>query len=205
MLRLYWSDVLSPRKTCAVAKYLGAPVDYVYLDLAKGAHRTPEMLKLNPSGKVPILVDGDRVVCEADAIICHLARRQGSGLWPADSDAQIDLIAWFSWAAHHFGRACGALYFENIIKARFNIGPADAAVVAESLADFRRYAAVLDAHLASRTWLLGDMLSVADFSVAVPLPYADRAQMPLREFPNVRRWHDRLNEFPAWRDPFPSH
>ncbi len=205
MLRLYWSDVLSPRKACAVAKYLGAPVEYVYLDLAKAEHRTPAMLALNPSGKVPTLTDGTRVVCEADAIISYLARRQESDLWPADSAAQIDMLSWFSWAAHHFGRACGALYFEHIIKPRFAIGPADPAVVVEALDEFRRYAAVLDAHLTDREWLLGGALSIADFSVAVALPYAEAARMPLAEFPAVRRWHDRLNTFESWRDPFPPH
>ncbi|MEJ0026200.1 MAG: glutathione S-transferase family protein [Rhizomicrobium sp.] len=204
MMRLYWSDVLSPRKACAVAKYLGAPVEYVYLDLPRAEHRTPAMLALNPSGKVPTLADGDRVVCEADAILCHLSDRTGADLWPADRAAQVDIVTWFSWAAHHFGRAGGALYFEHIIKPRFAIGPADPAVVAEAQAEFRRFAAVLDDHLRDRKWLLGERLSVADFSVAVTLPYAEEAQMPLNEFPAVCRWHDRLSELEAWRDPWPA-
>ena len=53
-------------------------------------------------------------------------------------------------------------------------------------------------------WLLGETLSVADFSVAVTLPWAREASMPLDDFVEVRRWHDQLNEFEAWRDPFPS-
>ena len=44
---------------------------------------------------------------------------------------------------------------------------------------------------------------VADFSVAITLPYADQAAMPLGEFPVVQRWLDRLNEIEAWREPFP--
>jgi glutathione S-transferase len=35
------------------------------------------------------------------------------------------------------------------------------------------------------------------------LPYAERARIPLNAFPAVRRWHDRLNELDAWREPFP--
>jgi glutathione S-transferase len=37
----------------------------------------------------------------------------------------------------------------------------------------------------------------------VTLPYAEKAQIPLNEFPEIRRWRDQLNELDAWRDPFP--
>jgi glutathione S-transferase len=37
-MKLYWSDVLSPRKVCAVAKYLQSPLEYVHLDLGGGGH-----------------------------------------------------------------------------------------------------------------------------------------------------------------------
>jgi glutathione S-transferase len=51
---------------------------------------------------------------------------------------------------------------------------------------------------------VGDGLTVADFSVAMTLPYAEEAQLPLNEFANIRRWHDRLNEIEGWREPFPA-
>ena len=49
----------------------------------------------------------------------------------------------------------------------------------------------------------GDRLTIADFAVGVTLPYAEKAQIPVGSFPEVVRWHDRLNELPAWREPFP--
>ncbi len=203
MMKLYYCDLLSAHKACAVAGYLKAPVEFVYLDVTKGEHCTPAMLALNPSAKVPTLVDGDQVVTESDAVICHLSDRMDSGLWPQDRASQLELVRWFSWNAMHFGRAGGALYFENIIKPRFRIGPADPAEVENALSEFRRFAAVLDAHLAQRKWVLGDALSVADFSLAGALPYAKAGLMPLDEFPQVKRWHDQLCEFEAWRHPFP--
>ena len=72
------------------------------------------------------------------------------------------------------------------------------------LGEFRRFAKVLDDHLAGRQWIVGGGLTVADFSVAMTLPYAGEAQLPLDQFTNVRRWHDRLNEIEAWREPFPA-
>lgn len=203
-MKLYYSDVLSPRKACAVAKYVKAPVEFVFLSLPRGEHRTPAMLALNPSGKVPTLVDDRRVVTEADAIMCYLSEKMGAGLWPHETDRQLDVIAWLGWNAMHFGRAGGALYFEHIIKKRFNIGVPDATVVADALEEFRRFAGVLDAHLRTREWILGDTLSVADFSLAVTLPYAAEAKLPLDEFAQLRRWHEQLNAFDAWRTPWPQ-
>jgi glutathione S-transferase len=202
MMKLYWSDVLSPRKACAVAKYLQSSVEFEYLDLGRGAHRTPEYLAINPNGKVPTLIDGGRVLWEADAIMCHLAARCDSGLWPQDA-RQVDVIRWFSWDLQHFTAHAGTLYFEYIIKRRFGLGDPDLVEVKRATNDWRRYAAVLDGHLRDRRWLVGDTITLADFAVAVTLPYAERAHIPLDEFPAIKHWHDRLNELDAWREPFP--
>ncbi|MGA8278106.1 MAG: glutathione S-transferase family protein [Rhodanobacteraceae bacterium] len=202
-MKLYYSDVLSAHKACAVAQYLDSPVEYVYLDLGMGEQRTPDYVALNPNAKVPTLVDGQRVLWEADAIMCHLAARAGSNLWP-DDYSQIEVIRWLSWNHQHFTRAGGTLFFEYIVRERFNLGPADANEVESALGNFRRFAAILDAHLAKQDWLVGDALSVADFAVAVTLPYAERAHIPVAEFPAVQRWHERLNELDAWRNPFPD-
>jgi len=204
MMKLYWSDVLAPRKALSVARYLNAPVEFFFLNLGKGEHKTPDYLKLNPMGKVPTLVDGDRALTEADSIICYLSDKMRADLWPHD-ERQIDILRWFSWNAQHFTQAGGTLYFEHIIKKRFNIGPVDEAVSKEAVGEWRKCAAVLDAHLKSKKWLVGDKLSVADFSVAVCLPYADRAAMPINDYPEVARWFGQLNEFEAWREPFPAH
>lgn len=203
-MKIYYSDVLSPRKACAVAKYLQLPIDYVFLRLDRGEHRTSEYLAINPNGKVPTLVDGEHTLWEADAIMCHLARCADSQLWPHNSSGQIEILRWLSWNLQHFSRHAGELYFQHIIKARFGIGAADVAVVTEAQKEFRRFAAVLDAHLHGCRWLVDERLSVADFAVAISLPYAERAQIPLDEFKHVRRWHDRLCELEAWREPFPA-
>jgi glutathione S-transferase len=201
-MKLYYADVLMPRKACALAGYLKAPVEFVYLDLGKGEHKTPDYLKLNPNGKVPTLADGERSIWEADAILCTLAQITKSDLWPADS-RQAEILRWLSWNAYQFNPGGSALYFEYVIKPRFNIGPPDDAEVAKAQATFRNCGAILNAHLKGRKWLLGDQLTIADFSVAVTLPYAEKAHIPLNEFPEMKRWHDQLNEMDAWRNPFP--
>jgi glutathione S-transferase len=202
-MKLYYAETLNPRKACAVAKYLNAPVEFVHVDLGKGENRTPEFLALNPNGKVPVLETGERSLWEANAIMCYLARITGSDLWPND-DRQIEVMRWLSWESWHFTRHAGTLYFQHIIKPAFGMGDPDPAVVEEATGFFKRFAAVLNDHLSGRACLVGDALSVADFAVAVALPYAEDARIPLAEFPEIRRWHARLCELPAWVEPFPG-
>ena len=92
----------------------------------------------------------------------------------------------------------------DYIKARFDIGKPDQAVVDEARDYVRKYGEVLDNHLAGRNYLLGDRLTVADFATAITLPYAATIHLPLEGFRNIERWHDRMNEMPAWREPFPA-
>lgn len=202
-MKLYYFETLNPRKACAVARYLGSPVEFVRIDLSKGENRTPEFLAINPNGKVPALEDGDLKLWEANAIMCHLACFDGSDLWPRD-DRQIEVMRWLSWNADHFTRHAGALYFQYIIKPRFGLGAVDPAAVEEAQGWVRKFGAVLNDHLQGRKYLVADALSVADFAVAVTLPYASHARIPLDGFTHIERWHDRLNELPAWREPFPK-
>lgn len=203
-MKLFYCDTLMPRKVCAAARYLKAPVEFVYVDLRKGEHVLPAYLTLNPNAKVPVLTDGDKVVWESDAILCELALATGSELMPRSPEGQIELIKWFSWNAQHFTRAGGTLYFEHIIRPKFGLGEVDRGAVAEGQRDFRKFARVLDDHLDGRRWLLGEGLSLADFSVGICLPYAEDARLPLEEYPNVRRWHERLSELDGWNDPWPQ-
>lgn len=203
-MKLYYFDTLNPRKVCAVARYLNSPVEFVYTNLGKGEHKTDRFLAINPNGKVPALEDGDLKLWEANAIMCHLAGVAGSDLWPQNPEQQIEVMRWLTWNSEHFTRYAGELYFQYLIKPRFNLGDVDNAAVEEATGNVRKYAGILDQHLSNRKFLVGEKLTVADFAVAVTLPYAEEAHIPLAEFPNVVRWHDRLNELPAWREPFPQ-
>lgn len=201
-MKLYYSETLMPRKVCALARHLQSPVELVPVDLGRGEHKTPGFAAMNPNLKVPVLKHDGGSIWESNAIMCFLARRAGSDLFPAD-DRLVEVTRWLSWDLQHFTRYTGELYFEYVIKPHFGIGEPDAAAVEEPLGYVRRYAKVLDDHLRGREWLVGDGLTVADFAVAVALPYAERARIPLDEFPEVARWHGQLNRLPAWREPFP--
>ena len=91
-MKLYYFETLNPRKACAVARYLGSPVEFVRIDLAKGENRTPEFLAINPNGKVPTLVDGNTVIWESNTILRYLAGKQGNAtLYPTDLAARTEV------------------------------------------------------------------------------------------------------------------
>lgn len=201
-MKLYYFETPNPRKACAVARHLSSPVELVRVDLAKGDHQSSQFLAINPNGKVPALVDGELRLWEATAIMVHLARKAGSEMWP-DDQRQVEVVRWLSWDAHHFSRHGGTLYFEHVIKRWVGGGDPDAATVAEATGHLQRFARILDDHLEGRDWLVGHAPTLADFAVGNLLPYAE-AKLPLDPFARIRRWHDRLNELPAWREPFPA-
>lgn len=202
-MKLFYAETANPRKACAVAKHLESPVEFVRVELGKGEHTRPEFLARNPNGKVPVLESAEGTLWESNAIMCFLARSTDSSLWPDDA-RQVEMVRWLSWDAMHFSYYGGTLYFEHIIKPTFGLGDPDPAAVEEATGYFRKYAGVLNDHLRGRKYLTGDTLTIADFAVGITLPYAERAHIPLAEFPEVARWHDRLNELPAWREPFPA-
>ena len=133
----------------------------------------------------------------------YLAKAERSDLLPGD-ERQIDVMRWLSWNSQHFTRHAGMLYFQHIIKPGFFDTAPDPKEVEEATGFFTRFAEVLNDHLRGRKYLVGDGLTIADFSVAVTLPYADKIKLPLDNFPEIERWHARLNELPAWREPFPE-
>jgi glutathione S-transferase len=156
---------------------------------------------INPNTLVPVLVEGERRLWETDAIACRLSAIAGSDFWRT-GDQTVEMIKWISWATSHLNSAASQLYFDRLIRPIFSDQGAPQAVLDEALSDFRHYAAILDAELEGRNWLVGDHISYADFRVATALPFAEGAGLPLAEFPNVKRWHEQLWALDAWRDPF---
>jgi glutathione S-transferase len=199
-MKLYYSRNLNPRVAVAVARYLQSPVEFI-----RANPRNPEeedaFRAINPNTLAPVLVEGQRSIWETDAIACRLSQLANSDFWPDDRDLP-ELIKWLSWSAHHFSRAGSAFYFENLIRPKYLNQSADQKILADAGGDFRRFASVLDEIMANRTWIMCDRMTYADFRVATVLPFAEAAALPVKDYPNILKWHDRLNLVDAWRAPF---
>jgi glutathione S-transferase len=192
-------------KVRAVAAQIGIALDDQLIDLSRGEPRAPDYLALNPTGRTRTLVDGGFVLWESNAIMQYLASSKPNALWPDDARTRADIARWQSWQLAHWGNeACQPLVFERVVKAYFNLGPCDAAVVAKATEAFHREARVLDGHLAKYPYLAGTGVTLADFSVVAPLFYAEKAELPLTSYPHIRDWFARVSSLPAWRDTAPA-
>jgi len=204
-MKVYWIKAQAPLRVLALVKHLGIRAECVEVDLMGGGLRTPEYARLNPNMKAPTLVDGDVVLTESSAIMAYLCIKAGSDMWPATKPAeQVEVLRWLSWTDGHWSPAVSPFYFEHIVKSTFGIGAPDDAFLARSVADFNRFAAVLDGHLVGRTHLACGRLTIADFQAASMARYWRDSDMPMHDYPNVVRWLDGLNRIPAWAEPWPA-
>jgi len=199
-MKLLFSRNPNPRLAVAVARQIQAPIDFEFAaPLAPG--QAERYRPLNPCLRLPILIVPEGSLWEADAIACRLARETGSPFWRTGA-LEPPMIQWLSWGKENFVRACEIVQFEYVTKQRYVLGPLDLGKVDEGRALFAESAALLDAQLATREWLLDDGVSYADFRMASFLPHHALAGLPLHDYPAIARWYGQLEALDAWRDPF---
>jgi glutathione S-transferase len=149
-----------------VLEELGVPYELVLVDRTTNAQRSPAYLKLNPNGKIPVLVDGDLVLYETAAIVLHLAdTHPGAGLAPPlGTPERASFYKWLMWLANTL-QAEMPLYF---YAERWADTPEAAAQVkAHAQAHIAGMIDQLDAELARHggPWFLGERYSVLDPAV----------------------------------------
>ena len=183
-MKLY-TNLFSPnaRKVHAVAHELGIELETQTVDLRAGEQRTPEYLALNPNGKVPTLVDGDTVLWESNAIMCYLAGKGDTDLWPKSAKL-YDILRWMFWESNHLTNALNRLFFQKF----FNRDNPDQQIIERATKDFHKYATVLDCNMADKKYVTGDTLTLADFSIGVCFCYAIPLELPLDGLDNIDTW-----------------
>jgi glutathione S-transferase len=200
-MKLYMNP-MSPnvRRVRLTAAVLGITLEERKLDFAKGEHKNPEYLALNPNGAVPTLVDGDFVLTESRSIMQYVASKQpDSGLLPRDEQARADVTRWQFWDASHFSPQLGTFTFEKLIKGMMGMGDPDQRKIDDALAGFRRFGAVLNKRLEGKQFVVGSAMTIADLTIASSLMYAKQTEVPLGEFPNVQSWFSRITDMDAWK------
>src|SRR5215472_7607261 len=186
----------------ALKNHLGIECEVMTVDLGKGDQLQAGYVALNPNEKMPTLQDGDFVLWESNVILFYLAAKHPeSGLWPSDLQGQADVVRWLAWeSAHWDAESCGMVAFEKSSKMVLGLGAPDPAFIARGEENFTRFAAVLNDHLKGRAWLIGERLTIADFSIGALVPTAARLGLPLARFSEIGRWYEGLAALPAWRD-----
>lgn len=167
------------------------PLEIVPVDFLGGAHKRAPLIDLNPWGELPILVDGDRVLRDSQAILVYLAGKEGGAAWwPAEPALQADVVQWLSTAANEIQH-----------------GPASARLVdkfgyaidkPEALRRAARILALLDAHLARHDWLAASRPTIADCAVYPYVALAGEGGIELAPYAHVGRWIARIKALPGY-------
>ena len=203
-LTLYTVPVSPNSRRVAAAVYhlgLGDRVAIEVLDFSSGYLQSEEFLAINPNGKVPVIAGEGDTVWESNAILHYLADLAGDTTFrPDDRRSRTEILRWQFWESLHFNTAVGEVAWETTVKKLLGMGDPDNAVIERGQAAFRRFAAVLEAQLAKSAFILGEEVTVADFSVGNHSALALHADtpLPLDDFPAIRDWYRALEAIPAW-------
>ncbi len=202
----YYTDHRSGscRRVSTVIEELGIQVNEIFVDLLAGENRSEKMLKLNPHGMLPVLVDeldnGEKLVLsEAAAINIYLCEKYNDNkLLPSDSE-RYQVLKWMSWGAEHFRQAAPIYFEENVMAALMGAQPNQARLrEGEKLLEI--HGAVLDQHLEGRNYIVGDHLTLADIDLAAALSQMPRSNIPFDRFKNIMRWANGLDKnVKSWR------
>ncbi|MEZ5994808.1 MAG: glutathione S-transferase family protein [Hyphomonadaceae bacterium] len=193
---------LSPRgfKALWAVHHVGAGYEFRLVDLMKGDQLRPDYVVLNPNKKMPTLEDGGFALWESNAIVEYLASKHpDAGLAPADAQMRASALQWMFWESTTWDPACAILAFERVVKGMFGRGAPDPIEVEKGLQKFNVAAGVLNGHLKGRSFMCGDRLSMADISIGAALTLTEPAQLPLEDYPEIRRWGASLEALPSWR------
>jgi glutathione S-transferase len=198
-IRFYSWPMSSGSRAQWALEELGLPYEYVQLDRSKGEHKAPPYLAINPSGKIPALVDGDETYFESAAIIMHLGEKYGveRKLWPASGQDRADALSWSVWSMTEL-HTFALRYIYHGLDSPISYKPEQRSQAAAefNLASTKRNLAMLDARLASREFLLGSF-TLVDVIAGSTVRFAKMMGVPMEGVPHVTAWLARLAARPA--------
>ena len=187
-------------KVAFMLRALGQPFEAVPVDFFKGISRSPEWREaFNDMGEAPILDDGDVRLTQSGVILSYLADKHGR-FGGATAEEQRDVLRWLLFDNHKF-----TSYFASY---RFNkaLAPSapDPAVQQWLLAKIDAAYQVVDKHLSSRNYLVGDAPTIADFSLSGYrfFPVEESGIDVAARYPHIAAWTARLKQVPGWTDPY---
>lgn len=171
-----------------VCDRLAIPYRWVETSVMKGETRTPEFLKRNPAGQVPLVEWPDgRILAQSDAIIFHLA--EGSALIPADAFERAQMLQWMFWEQYSHEPVIAVRRFHKtyLKKPEAEIDPG-------LMPKGERVLTVMDEHLATRHYFVGERLTLADIALVAYTRWAGEGGFDLGRYPRVQGWIGRVEK-----------
>jgi len=196
VLRIYGIARTRAFRALWMAKEVGLDFEHLPVEIGNAGARTPEFLKLNPNGRLPVLVDDGFVLFESLAITLYLAKKHSNGtLYPGTPEGEARAWQWSMWALTEVDRGVNIWSLHAV---RLPAAERDAEKRDEALKVLAAPFKVLDTALAKQPYLLGDDFTVADLNVAAVISRA--IDMDLSAVPNLKAWLTRCLARPAARD-----
>jgi glutathione S-transferase len=197
---------INVRKVVWCAQELGVAFQRTDAGRQFGVVQTPAYRALNPNGLVPTIEDdadagGARLrLWESNVIVRYLCARHASGrFYPEPLAARFDAERWMDWQQTTLNPAGREAFVQWV---RTPAERRDAAAAARSVQATERLFALLDSHLATRDYMTGDRLTIADIPIGCELHRwfglpADLYARPA--WPNLERYFAALRDRPAAR------
>ena len=192
---LYGHQLSGPTYKVALMLALSRePFTYHHVDLRAGAHKQPDYLAKNRYGQVPCLYDGTHYFCQSASILQYLAEvLKKFGGKNAEEHARIR--EWMFW---DFDRLAPGVYRSRGFK--LGLRKAGQEVIDSFKADGEAGLAVLEAHLAKHTWLVGDKPTIADIDCYGVVHHAP-LNFDLAKYPKLSDWKKRFEALPGFGTP----
>lgn len=193
MIDLYTSPTPNGWKAAMVLEELSLDYTVKNVDLAAGDQHEPPFLKMNPNGRIPVIVDHDvdgLIIFDSNAILFYLAEKTGE-LLPKKGVQRQEVMQWLMFQASGIGPMQGqAVVFERYFAT--DVPDARARYHNET----RRLYEVLNTRLEGRTWLTDDF-SIADISNWSWIRSHRWARVPTDGLKELERWMEQMRTRPA--------
>jgi glutathione S-transferase len=172
---------------------LGVDFEFANVDLVAGENRHAEFLAVNPAGKLPALVDGEFVLTESVAIVLYLAEKYSDGgLLPAKLEPRAQVNRWLLFTATELEQPLWRIARHTALYPEEKRLPGEVLLARQ---DFQDMAAVMEAHMGGRQFLVGDRVTVADLVAAYTLDWANEVHL-LEGFPRLRDYMEEMYSRP---------
>ena len=196
-IELYYWPTPNGWKISIMLEELGVPYHLHYINIGKGEQFEPAFLKISPNNRMPAIVDpegpgGQPIsIFESGAILQYLGRKSGQ-FYPSDERARVAVDEWLFWQVGGLGPMAGQTHhFRNYAPEKIEYG------IKRYTDETHRLYGVMNKRLADNEYLGGADYSIADMaSVGWVVPYENQGQ-DIEEFPNLKRWFEKVKSRPA--------
>ena len=190
MIKLYTSPTPNGRKISILLEELNAEYETILIDLGKKEQFKKEFSKLSPTNKIPVIVDtenGQRIF-ESGAILIYLAQKYNKFL---DNENYWEIMQWLILQVAYVGPMLGQAHqylFYHRGRSKF---------AEEKTKGYVEHVySILEKQLMDREYIVNDY-SIADIAIWPWVDRCERHEIKLEDYPNIKRWYDKISIRPA--------